>query len=379
VNDANDMAAVLKDLGFTVDKIIDGNLDQMENAILRLKNRLSVAEKTYGFFFYAGHGVQSGGENYLIPVDANIPAENFLKNRAVSVQVMLDVLNDARNELNMIVLDACRDNPFSWSRSGTRGLSIVSRQPAESIVVYATSAGMRASDGEGKNGLFTSQLLKNIKTPGLDVSEVFKRTGADVASVSGRQQVPAIYNQFFGNAYFGDAPSGQAQYVPSQPGAQPLPSPPSRAERAEKERSPEAAAKLWSVGASLGMSFADPWLIGTVRGTIAPFRYSFLEIGLDMGFVSGSDVVEKSYSFYPYAQYAFFWPFSEKVGAYAGLGAGYFISRYTFAEGEGSNDVFLAGISAGVNLFSMIDISYSLRMSFSRVSNKLSVGYVYRF
>jgi len=206
VNDANDMEVALKELGFTVEKVLNGNLEQMETAVMRLKNRLSVSGDAYGFFFYAGHGVQSNGENYLIPVDANIPGENFLRSRTVSVQTVLDELNDARNKLNVVVLDACRDNPFGWARSGNRGLMLVSRQPADSIIVYATSAGQTASDGTGRNGLFTGQLLNNLRTPGLEVAEVFKRTGANVAEASGRRQIPAVYNQFFGTAYLGEQP-----------------------------------------------------------------------------------------------------------------------------------------------------------------------------
>jgi len=207
VNDANDVAATLQGMGFTVDKLLNGTLDQMENAIIRLKARLGSAKNTYGFLFYAGHGVQSNGENYLIPVDANIPTENFLRNRTVSVQEMLDELNDAGNELNVVVLDACRDNPFSWKRSGTRGLTIVSHQPADSIIVYATSAGSTAADGTGRNGLFTSQLLSNLKTPDLEITEMLRRTGADVARVSDNQQRPAVYNQFYGTAYLGSRPT----------------------------------------------------------------------------------------------------------------------------------------------------------------------------
>jgi len=200
------MAAVLQGLGFTVDKLLDGTQDQMVNAIMRLKNRLSVSNDSYGFLFYAGHGIQSNGENYLIPVDANIPGENFLRNRAVAVQEMLDELNDAGNDFNMVVLDACRDNPFGWSRGGARGLTIVTRQPADSIIVYATSAGSTASDGTGRNGLFTGYLLQNIKIPGLEVTEMLRRTNADVAHASNNQQRPAVYNQFYGTVYLGTKP-----------------------------------------------------------------------------------------------------------------------------------------------------------------------------
>ena len=217
-NDADDMTAALEGLGFNVEKVLDASLTQMENAVIRLKNRLSDSKNSYGFFFYAGHGVQSNGVNYLIPVGANVPSENYLRERALSVQSMLLELNDAGNELNVVVLDCCRDNPFSWTRGGTRGLSVVSFQPADSIIVYAASEGMPAADGEGRNGLFTEHLLDNIKTPGLEVSEVIRRTGAGVSLASGNQQRPAVYNQFFGLAYLGTAPDrGQRRNTPSSP------------------------------------------------------------------------------------------------------------------------------------------------------------------
>ena len=230
VNDANDMEAALKGLGFTVEKVLNGNLSQMESGIVNLKKRLKGAKDSYGFFFYAGHGVQSNGENYLIPVDANIQSESFLRRQSISVQEMLDELNDAGNELNVVVLDACRDNPFPWKRSSSRGLQVVGNQPADSIIVYATSAGSTAADGTDRNGLFTSQLLKNLRTPGLEVSEVFRLTGADVTKASERKQIPAIYNQFFGRAYLGAIPAPQTAAVqpaapapvqPQQPTTQP--------------------------------------------------------------------------------------------------------------------------------------------------------------
>jgi hypothetical protein len=223
VNDANDVAAALQGMGFTVDKVLNGTQEQMESAAIRLKNRLSAAKNSYGLLFYAGHGVQSGGENYLIPVDANIQSESFLRSRAVSVQAMLDELNEAGNELNVVVLDACRDNPFSWRRSGSRGLSVVGQQPADSIIVFATSAGSTAADGTGRNGLFTSNFLNNLKTPGLEVTEVFRRTMGDVARASNNEQRPAVYNQFYGTAYLGTRPTTTIQPTPT-----PVPAPTER-------------------------------------------------------------------------------------------------------------------------------------------------------
>jgi uncharacterized caspase-like protein len=202
VNDAEDMAAALNGLGFSVDMVLDGDLDTMENAVMRLKSLLSASRNSYGFLYFAGHGVQSNGMNYLIPIGANIPSAGFLRDRTVSVQAMLNELNDAGNELNVVVLDACRDNPFTWARSGSRGLTVIENQPADSIVVYATSAGSISQDGEGRNGLFTTHLLNNLRTPGLEVTEIFRRTGQEVQMASERKQIPEVYNKFFGSVYF---------------------------------------------------------------------------------------------------------------------------------------------------------------------------------
>jgi formylglycine-generating enzyme required for sulfatase activity len=227
-NDAADMKAVLEGLGWTVDLVRNGTLDQMESAAGRLKNRLSVSRDSYGFFFYAGHGVQSNGENYLIPVDAAIQSENLLRQRAMSVQYMLDELNSAGNALNIVVLDACRDNPFSWRRSGSRGLALTANQPADSIIVYATAAGSTAQDGTGRNGLFTGHLLDNLKKPGLSIRDVFDRTGADVQRASGRAQVPAVYSQFFGVAYLGNMPAVSPPHQPVPAPVRPAVTPPER-------------------------------------------------------------------------------------------------------------------------------------------------------
>jgi len=217
VNDAEDMGAALQSLGFTVDKVLNGSLYEMENAIIRLRNRLSVSRNSYGFLFFAGHAVQSNGVNFLIPVNANIPSEHFLRERAVSVQTMLNELNDAGNELNIVVLDACRDNPFGWARSGNRGLAVVAQQPADSIIVFATAAGSVAADGTGRNGLFTGHLLNHLRTPGLEVNDVFRLTMGDVIQASNNQQRPAVYSQFPGTAFLAGFPSPGAVSV--QPAA----------------------------------------------------------------------------------------------------------------------------------------------------------------
>jgi uncharacterized caspase-like protein len=163
VNDARDMSAALKSLGFTVDTVLNGSLGDMENAVMRLQSKLQTSKNAYGFFYYAGHGVQANGANYLIPVDASVPNAAALRYHTLNMQEVLDELNSAGNALNIVVLDACRDNPFKWSRGAGRGLVLEARQPANSIIVYAAGAGEAAADGTGHNGLFTGDLLKNMK------------------------------------------------------------------------------------------------------------------------------------------------------------------------------------------------------------------------
>jgi formylglycine-generating enzyme required for sulfatase activity len=198
-NDAEDMAAALRGLGFTVDLVKNATKMAMEDALVALKKNLATDAGAEGVFYYAGHGVQSEGVNYLIPVDAQVPEESLLRYRAVDAGMALDLMKASGNAVNLVILDACRDNPFGWSRSATRGLTVVGKQPAGSIVVYATAAGATAADGQGRNGLFTASLLKHLSTPGLDVMEVFRRTGAEVQRLSGGAQTPAVYAQFFGS------------------------------------------------------------------------------------------------------------------------------------------------------------------------------------
>ena len=252
VNDARDMAEALKGLGFQVDVLTDADLASMEEAVVRLGNRLSMSKSSIGFFFYAGHGVQSNGINYLIPADAHIASEPFLKTRALAAQEVLDTLQVAHNSVNVVVLDACRDNPFSWARSGNRGLSVVGVQPAGSIIAYATSAGSVAQDGTGRNGVFTAALLKNIRTPGLEIKDVFNRTGAAVQDSTAGAQVPAIYNQYFGSTFLA---GGSA--TPAAP------------EAASAGRTPQAAQKATGTLTIQVRARGTLYLNGTAMGQLA--------------------------------------------------------------------------------------------------------------
>ncbi|MCL2832769.1 MAG: caspase family protein [Treponema sp.] len=362
-NDADDMSVVLRKIGFTVDVLFDADLHQMEDAVIRLKDRLSASDNSYGFFYYAGHGIQSNGENYLLPVDANIPTESFLRDRSISVQAVLDELNDAHNVLNIVVLDACRDNPFGWVRStASRGLALVSHQPADSIIVYATSAGSTASDGDSGNGLFTSQLIQNLLIPGIEVSDLFKLTGADVANLSNKQQIPAIYNQFFGTAYLGEKPAGGASVLVRS------------AQYSNINNSPN----LWSIGITAGTSFAAPFFVGTVFGTFAPFKYSFFELGMDLGLISGSKNYNY-YSFSPFLHYALFVPVARAGGFFAGVGGSYNYAVLDFPDKKVPLNIVAFDAMCGFRFNMGILISYTFRTDFSTASNKLTVGYSFRY
>ena len=215
-NDATDVAQALRRIGFDVDLLVDADLETMEAGLIRFGRQLNSLRDAIGFFFFAGHGVQLGGENYLIPARASIGSESFLRSRSISAQVALDEMQRAGNALNIVVLDACRDNPFGWARSGSRGLTAVTHQPPGSIVAYATSAGSIALDGTGRNGVFTAEFLQHIVTPGIDVAEVFRRTGQGVQEATNGKQIPAVYTQFFSTAYL--STSSQTETGEKKPG-----------------------------------------------------------------------------------------------------------------------------------------------------------------
>ena len=188
VNDAVDMAASLESTGFTVRKCINGQRQEMLNAVRRFGDDLK--QGGVGLFFYAGHGVQVKGENFLVPVDADIRHEDEVEDSALKASSVLRKMETAGNRLNIVILDACRNNPLPGSSRGAdRGLARMDA-PRGSLLVYATAPGDTASDGEGRNGLFTSMLLKYMKTPGLPVESMLKKVRVEVMKKSGETQLP---------------------------------------------------------------------------------------------------------------------------------------------------------------------------------------------
>jgi len=138
-------------------------------------------------------------------------------------------------------------------------------------------------------------------------------------------------------------------------------------------------AKFWSVGVSAGSSFAAPWAIGTVHGTIAPFRNSFFELGIDYGMISRAADVEQYYSLYPFIHVALFLPFKKSGGWYVGAGGGYMLGEYTFPEEKIPVNIYAVDATTGINIGNIFDVSYTARSNFKSVNHKVAVGFTYRF
>jgi ankyrin repeat protein len=204
-NDARDIAATLKELAFDVTSGINVNQRDFKRLIREFGQKLKAGGS--GLFYYAGHGVQSRGRNYLIPVDADIQSEAEVEDSGVDVGLVLNYMDDAQNGLNIVILDACRNNPFSRSfRSVGEGLAQVDA-PTGTLIAYATAPGRVASDGAGQNGLYTSELLRHMRVPGLSATEMFMHVRAEVMRRTGNKQVPWEASSLVGAFYFSPSKS----------------------------------------------------------------------------------------------------------------------------------------------------------------------------
>jgi Caspase domain/MORN repeat len=190
INDADSLASELRRQGWEVKSYTDLDQEQMESVISEFGSRLK-EKKGAGLFYYAGHGVQMEGSNYLIPVKAPIKKQSDVKYKAVNLASVLDAMNEAGNKMNILVLDACRNNPFAESRSlKGEGLAAVDNAPVGTFIAYATAPGKSASDGDANNGLYTQELLKAMRVKGLTIEEVFKKVRKNVRQLSGGDQIP---------------------------------------------------------------------------------------------------------------------------------------------------------------------------------------------
>jgi len=203
-NDAQAMGKTLSELGFEVVTRTDLTKDKMKQAILDFSQRVAETKSGVNLFYYSGHGAQLKGENYLIPVDAEMKMEEKISIETISLSEVMAEMPD--NRANIIILDACRDNPYPRrTRSGaSQGLTAPQKDvPMGTYIAFATQPGSVADDNpDGKNGLYTNELLGAMKTPGLSIENVFKRVRAKVFEKSNRAQVPWENSSLVGDFYF---------------------------------------------------------------------------------------------------------------------------------------------------------------------------------
>lgn len=215
VNDAALMAATLRSVGFEVLEHTDLNRREMKRAFSDFGLKLEDSGKnTVGLIYYAGHGVQIGGENYLIPVGTQIFDELDVEIEGIRASSLLGTLRNSDTAMNIVILDACRNNPFkARSRSGTRGLAKMDA-PTGTLLAYSTSPGDVAEDGSGNNSTYTAALARAIKNPGAKVEEVFKKVRVNVMDRTQGRQVPWESSSLVGDFVFVDEPA--LQITPSQ-------------------------------------------------------------------------------------------------------------------------------------------------------------------
>jgi len=199
-NDARLMAEALRGQGFEVVEVINGTRRDMRLAMIEFGDLLLGGG--VGLFYYAGHGVQVGGENYLVPVNAVIDREEHVEIESINVNQVLGRMGGARNRLNIVILDSCRNNPYARSfRSAPAGLAQM-LAPTGTYIGYATAPGEVAVDGTGENSPFTQALVNRIGEPGLPLEGLFKQVRLDVQEATGGKQVPWTSSSLTGEFFF---------------------------------------------------------------------------------------------------------------------------------------------------------------------------------
>lgn len=218
VNDANDIAAALENLSFKVFEKTNATLREMEAALNNFSGKIRPGD--VALFFYAGHGIQYQGDNYLLPVDARINSASDIRYRSLNVGLVMGRLEEAKT-INIIILDACRNNPLGrvLSRSVGRGLTIIPFKPAGSYIAYATAPNETADDGEGRNGLFTSAILKHLNDPDVELNTFFMNVSATVQKISDGRQVPWRESSLTSKFYFSEVskPAAKTNKPPVDP------------------------------------------------------------------------------------------------------------------------------------------------------------------
>jgi uncharacterized caspase-like protein len=240
-NDARDVAQALTGFGFEVMHKENLAQNEMKMAIREFGEKLK--NGGVGLFYYAGHGMQVEGRNYLIPVDASITHEHEVEYEAVNVGLVLAQMARAKNQLNIVILDACRNNPFAQKfRSVQSGLASIDA-PGGTLIANATAPGKVARDGEGKNGMYTQELLKAIRLRGLKIEEVFKQVRIAVKDGTSGNQIPWESSSLVGDFYFSEGIPNRPPITKGKP-----PNNPEGSDKTERLAEPEAAYRkaVWS-------------------------------------------------------------------------------------------------------------------------------------
>jgi hypothetical protein len=213
IPDARLLSESLRKIGFEVVLLENGNREQMLDAVDAFQNRLK-SSKGISLFHFGGHGIQMDGRNYMIPAHTEIPDDRKLLTRAVDLDEVMTSLDEAGSFANVVVLDACRDNPLTArSRSVSRGLAAVQTQPKNTLIVYAAESGKKAEDG-----LFTPVFARTLAVPGLSLSRLLQQVRSEVHKLSNGQQTPGAYDQTFDEVFLNDGgPSKLEIVIPSSP------------------------------------------------------------------------------------------------------------------------------------------------------------------
>jgi hypothetical protein len=206
-NDAAAMNVALKAAGFETIVKVNANRREFYNAVDEFGAKIAHDPHAVGLFYYAGHGIQVNGKNYLVPVDAVIESESDLKSSAYDADMVLDAMKSAHNEMNIVILDACRDNPLPTTRSLERGLARMDA-PNGTFIAYATGPGKTAHDGaKGTNGVFTGEFVKAMALPGVPLEQMYKTVINGVTADTRGAQQPWSEASIRGDFYFHDGPA----------------------------------------------------------------------------------------------------------------------------------------------------------------------------
>lgn len=208
VNDANDIESVLKKLNFDVTKVIDATLIDIQQAVNTFLQALD--EYAVGLFFYAGHGMQIDGKNYIVPVDLNLSDKGKTTVSCYCLNSFLEGVSSYKGKTIICILDACRNNPFAQGRGLLTGFAPFDNPPKGTIIAYSTSADCTAFDGKYSNGLYTQVLKDAMLIPNLKIEEMFKAVRNSVSEISanhyGEEQLSWEYSSLVGDFYFSVVP-----------------------------------------------------------------------------------------------------------------------------------------------------------------------------